>query len=799
MSTVLEEAVAHHRAGRLEDAERLYLRVLQADPAAADAWQFLGLIALNRGDVASGVEHIRRAIALNPGAGIYHFNLGIALRRHGDVAGAIASYRQAVKLAPGLAEAHNNLGNCLYETGDFEAAATAFRRLVALRPTSADAHVNLSKALLALGRPDAAEKTVRRALSLEGHRPFAEFQLGNILQLSGRYAEAEVAYRAALDGDPPVDGVRVNLGNVLVALGDYEGAGRFYREAIASNPDDVQAHLGFILTRLHLRRCEDAIAAVAAAPAGGPEHARAFAEIFLHIGHEFQSRGRNQDAVHWLSRAVEYDPKFALAQFNLGLALQHQGRLNDAVARYAAALESEPASIEARKNVAILHLVMGRAGDAIETYRDGVAIHPEVSDFQRFLVAATFYDPAWSNERRYVEARRFGKLYGRGPATRPDHRNVRQPDRRLRIGYLSSDFRDHPVGRNLEPLLLHRDRGRFEVFVYSEERQSDGMTGHLRALTDVWRTTTGQKDEDVATQIRADGVDILVALASHLDDNRPLVCRFRPAPIQVSFHDVTTSGLDSVDYLIADRVVCPAGGGERFTERVIRLPSIYAHQPIADAPDIDEPPCRSAGFVTFGCLNNPSKLNGSTLGLWGRVMQAVPRSRLRLKFRRWFESPDLQMRIIRALSAVGVAPERLDFSGADQQMTEHLETYNHIDIALDTFPFAGSTTTFEALWMGVPVVTLMGHNMMSRWSGSILKAVGLEQLVAETPDRFVATAAALAGDPDRLADLRAALRGRVLQSSLVNGRLRARQIERTYRVLWRRWCAAEGGGAMRAR
>lgn len=792
MTALLEQAVQHHQAGRFDEAERLYREVLRAAPNTADAWQFLGLIALSRNDAPTALELIRRAIALNPDVAVYHFNLGVALRNQGDVAGAIASYRHAVKLSPGLAEAHNNLGNCLRDSGDPEGAAAAFRSLIALRPTSCEAHVNLSKALLDLGRLDAAEQTARRALSLDGHRALAQFQLANVLQLRGRYAEAEPAYRSVLRDDPKIEGVHVNLGNALVAMRQYEAACIQYQCALRTNAEDVQAHFGLIRALLHLGRYDDAMAAVEAAPPGGSGEARDFAEIFVRIGVEVQQRGHTQEAVTWFEKALARDAELAPTHFNLGLARQQQGRLTEAAACYKTALKLDPRYMEPRKNLAILQLLLGYPGDAIATYREGVTVRPDVSDFQRCLVAATCYDPGWSNDARYAEARRFAEVYGRRQPGPAPYGNSRDPARRLRIGYFSSDLREHPIGRNIEPLLLYRDKAQYEVFAYSEVRKPDDMTAHLRTLTDVWRSTVGQTDEDVAAQMRSDELDILVLLAGHLDDNRPSVCAFRPAPIQLSFHDVTTSALDCVDYLIGDRVVCPSSGGERFTERVIRLPSIYAHEPIADAPAIGPLPCRSAGHVTFGCLNNPSKLNGAILGLWGRILQAVPGSRLALKFRRWFLTPELQARVTVALAARDIDPTRVEFLGGDDRRADHLEIYNRIDIALDTYPFAGSTTTFEALWMGVPVVTLMGGNMMSRWSGSMLKVLALDDLVTETPDSYVRTVAELAADHDRLASLRSGLRERILRSPLVDGRRRARQVERVYRAMWRRWCASEG-------
>jgi predicted O-linked N-acetylglucosamine transferase (SPINDLY family) len=328
---------------------------------------------------------------------------------------------------------------------------------------------------------------------------------------------------------------------------------------------------------------------------------------------------------------------------------------------------------------------------------------------------------------------------------------------------------------------------------YADVSAPDAMTARFQTAVDAWCPIAGLSDEDVAAKIRADRIDIVVVLAAHFDRNRPLVCAYRPAPIQISFHDLLTTGLEAVDYFIADRTVFPKGAVERFTERVIRLPSIYVHAPLAEVP-VPPPPAAAAGLVTFGSFNNPAKINDQVLALWAKVLAAAPGSRLLLKFRNWFLVPSLQARIGAALRGFGVDPSRIQFDGAPDQTAGHLARYGRIDIALDTFPFSGSTTTFEALWMGVPVITLTGATVASRWSASILHTLKLEEFVADTPERYVGAAAALAGDSARLAGLRSTLRERICRSPLVDGGLRARQIERVYRAVWRRWCARPGAG-----
>jgi protein O-GlcNAc transferase len=297
-----------------------------------------------------------------------------------------------------------------------------------------------------------------------------------------------------------------------------------------------------------------------------------------------------------------------------------------------------------------------------------------------------------------------------------------------------------------------------------------------------WRSTVGQSDAQVAEQVMADGIDVLVLLAGRFDRNRPLVASHRAAPVQVSFHDPGTSGVPGMDYLIADPVLVPRRPQERFSERVVRLPWFYIHAPLAEVA-IGESPSQGTGRVTFGSFNNPAKVSAEVLGLWRRVLEAVPGSVLRVRFKNWFSNAGLRARFEAALGAA-----RVEFETAEAGLEGHLGSYNGIDVGLDPYPFTGSTTTFEALWMGVPVVTLLGESMAGRWSGSMLRAVGLDDLVASSAEDYVRVAAALAGATARRAALRASLRERVRRSPLCDGAGRARQLERLYRALWRRWC-----------
>ena len=577
----------------------------------------------------------------------------------------------------------------------------------------------------------------------------AHYNRGVVLRQQGDVAGAMASYRQALKLAPGLPEAHLNLGSCLRESGDPDGALAAFRRAIALRPTYAEAHLNLGVALQDLGRLDEAIVAY--------RHARTFkadlAEAQYGLGVALFQQGKLDEALPELRRAVALRPNYVDAWNNFGVVLQACGQFDAAIAAYRKALEADP------------------AGSAT-SYRN--------------LMAAALHMPSLDAGARWELARGFEATYAAPIAARPaaGFVNSREPERRIKVGYVSSDLYEHPVGRNLEPVLAHRDRERFEVVCYAEVARPDGLTARFQALTDEWRSTTGLTDEQVAAQVRADAVDVLVVLAGRFDRNRPLVAAYRPAPVRVSFHDPGTSGLSAMEYLIADRVLVPRGTQERFSERVVALPSFYIHAPLG-GPEVGPLPAAARAHVTFGSFNNPAKVNDEVLALWGEVLRAVPGARLKLKCKNWFVNSSLKQRFLRAL---GLAAERVEFDAVDRSLGDHLGLYNEVDIALDPFPFTGSTTTFEALWMGVPVVTLAGAAMAGRWSASILHTLKLDELVAGSREEYVRIAAGLAGDLRRLSGLRAGLRARVVNSPLCDGKARARQVERIYRALWRRWC-----------
>jgi predicted O-linked N-acetylglucosamine transferase (SPINDLY family) len=668
---------------------------------------------------------------------------------------AVADYSAALALDSGLFDALNNRGVALQSLGRLDEAETSLRAALAAKPDFADAAGNLGIVMLAAGRPADATASFRRALELRPGSAQAHFNLGTALAALGEREAAATSYRQALALDPAYADAANNLGNVLRDLGRFDEAFASFAQALAARPDFALAHFN----------------------SGS-------------LAHE---AGRYAEAAASLGRAVALAPELADAHNNLARALKSLGRLEEAAESFRRAVAARPGDPNSYCGLADVLRELGRADMARDVLRQALAKVPGDLRAYKNLLLSVLYDAELTREAVWQVHAGFARSAAGGIAELPGgFANARRADRRLRVGYLSADLREHSVARNLLPLVRAHDRSRVELYFYSDAAREDATTRSFRSLADGWRPTAALDDRAVAERIRADGIDILVCLAGRFDQNRPLVAAYRAAPVQISFLDGATSGLAAMDYLIADRTMVPRGTAERFSERVLCVPRFYLAELPAGLPEAKE---RAVGSpVTFGSLNNPAKVNDRVLDLWARVLAAVPGSRLLLRYRNWYEAGSIRVRVGEALARHGVDGARVDYPAGAESFAAHMSTYDGIDVALDAFPFSGSTTTFDALAMGVPVVTLPGGTLMSRWSAAMLRGVGLGDLVAKDADDYVRIARALAGDPDRRAGYRRTLRGRLAASSLCDAAGRARQFERLYRAAWRRWCAKQAAG-----
>jgi predicted O-linked N-acetylglucosamine transferase (SPINDLY family) len=407
------------------------------------------------------------------------------------------------------------------------------------------------------------------------------------------------------------------------------------------------------------------------------------------------------------------------------------------------------------------------------------------------LLMGMHYDPDYSSEHLYRAAQEWGARNDSQDTRLPPPANVPDPRRRLRIGYVSADFKTHPVGFFIEQVLAHHDKNQFEIFCYSNQATDDDLTMRLRRHSDHWNSILYRSHKEVAQDIRRDGIDILVDLAGHTSGNRLLTFAYKPAPIQatwIGYH--ATTGLPAMDYIIGDRFLIPPEEERYYVERVVRLPNAYL---CFSPPDIEiEPgplPAAAAGKITFGCFNNTAKLTEAVIACWSRLLHALPQAQLYLKYKA-FGDDGVRQRYQGLFAQHGIDTDRIRFAGLSPRQ-EYLAAYREVDIGLDPFPFNGCTTTMESLWMGVPVVTLRGDRYVGHMGETILKHLGLPECVTDSEDAYIAKAIDLASDLPRLAELRGGLRSRLLNSPLCDGPGFTRDLEAAYRRMWETWCRTQ--------
>jgi predicted O-linked N-acetylglucosamine transferase (SPINDLY family) len=495
------------------------------------------------------------------------------------------------------------------------------------------------------------------------------------------------------------------------------------------------------------------------------------------------------EAIAAFRRSIELRPDFAEAHNNLGMALSRIGDTAAAAACYIRALKLVPDHAPAHNNLGCAFILLGELAAAIHHYKRAISIDPERSSAYTNLVLALQYVPGVSSALIAETTRRWAATVRRRPRRTP-WPNLPVAERRIRIGYVSGDFRRHPVAYFTESVLAAHDRAAVEIFCYSNVAMPDEITDRIAVGADHWQSISALEDGEAARLIAADEIDILIDLSGHTAANRLTLFASRPAPIQCTWLGYAgTTGLPEIDYIIGDRFVLPPEEAQLCTEQPFRLPNSYlCFTPPEAEIAVTTLPALSGGRLTFGCFNNLLKLNNSVVALWSALLAAVPNSQLFLKTAQ-LHNPDVCDRLESQFAAHGIAADRLILSPSSPR-EELLRAYNHVDIALDPFPFGGGTTTIEALWMGVPVVTLRGTSFVGHVGESILATLGLPGLVAADPSDYLAKAVRLASALPELAALRQSLRDRLLASPLCDAPRFARDLEAGYRAMWEAWCRA---------
>lgn len=771
-------------------------------------------------------------------------HLAFEYRNGGRLNEAESIYQSCLTRYPQHPLLLGQLGEIHLQRGNAQIALPLLEQARLGAPGSAQHWLMHAQCLLALDRGKEAKKILTEAMSKGLRHPLADDLLKQVrtgkkktgkpiplnealkqldaLFLAGEYAEVEMLGRDMQQRYPKSPQIRYLVGMAGMYLGHRPEALAAFERAVALDPARVNVYLNLAQVLHLLERDEEAVAVLKRAVKLKPD----FLEAYQDLAHSLQQLGRSEEAMEAYRIATNLQPDDPVAYRGLGHTLQLLGRAEDAVDAYRMAatispddpavheelakaqrsvlryeeaiasfrrfLELRPESGGALNLLAGSLLDMGRFSEAQEVYRRALALEPAGAfAIHSNMLLGLNYQPDTTAEVMLGEARAFGKKAEQGAKPDLAYPNPPDPERRLRIGLVSGDLGQHPVGFFLLNVVASIDPNLFELFAYQTVLQMGPVNERLRKHIPHWREIADPAvtHEATANTIRADAIDILIDLNGHTGDNRLPLFAWKPAPVQMTWLGyLGTTGLEAMDYILADQWALPAGEENHFTETPWRMPESYI---CFSPPEVDVGvgalPAIGNGYITFGSFNNLNKITDQVVACWARVLLSVPGSKLYLKTKN-LGGKEMRTALVARFVRHGITEDRLLLEGALDSHEAHFRAYQKVDIALDPYPYPGITTSVEALWMGVPIVTLAGDRFITHQGETIMHNLGLPDWIAADEDAYVAKAAAFAGDIQALAAVRAGLREQLLASPLCDAPRFARNFEHALRGMWRVWC-----------
>ncbi len=818
MTIELSEAQNRLKDGAFAEAEALFKSILEADPQEAEALHGMGLAAGQQGNAQKAYEYLKKACRIDPSQARYYSNLSVFARTLNQLDEALAASAEAIALAPSNATFWNTRGNALAHAGRVGDAVTSFKKAIDLNPEYTEAFFNLGNLLRDHKRSSEAVDAYVDAVRLAPDLWKAHLNLGETYFDLSRNEEALSSFAAADKLQPDHVPALLGMGKSQHRLGRFEDALVSFEKAIQIAPQDHVALLFQGRTLIDLKRFQEAVHVLSKSVSllSGRENN-------LQLGIALTYLGRVDDALRALDTALNFEPNLILALFHKSNLLRRAGRLDEAFNAVKRAIDIKPDQAElwnSLGNIAKIRWQLHAARDAFEKalelnptlesavnnlggvykglaefdkartyYEQSIKLSPKNLDFIGNLLFTANYDPDLGEEELADLHREMASLLEEGVTPKSDHPNVKDPQRKLRVGFVSGDLGRHPTGYFLEGVLRYADRRAVHYTCYSNRVKEDEITARLKGYSDRWRQINGLTTDALCQQVEEDEIDILIDLSCHTAETR-LDCFVRkPAPVQMTWvGSCHTSGLSTIDYVIMDPYYVLEGDEHLFTEELIRLPNIRWVYRLRDhLPDVTPPPVLKNGFITFGSFNNLTKVNDRVIALWAKVLQEVPTAKLMVSWRSLVEESE-QQRILDRFASYGVPADRLILTRGNENGRTVFDEYGDVDIMLDAFPFSGCITTCEALSMGVPIVTLPGRRPCSRQTHGFLTAIDHQDWIADSPEAYVAIASRLASDTEELTELRLDQRRRILASPMCDAESFAKHLETAFRDAWVKWC-----------
>lgn len=831
-AALMDDAIALHNQGRIAEATALYKEVLASDPRNADALHLLGLCLHQSGDSERGSALIKKALVLKPYEAAYHSNLGVCLKATENYEESVAILEKAIEIDPQFVPAIYNAGESYSLQGDFANGERCYRRLIELEPKLPQVWNNLGICLAKQERYDEAEQAYCKALEIQPDYGLALYSLAVLKEDTGRDFEARQFFDQALRfGFDQLSCYR-HLATICLRTGEHESALEYLEQIRVLGEESSELYNNAGLAYQNLFQMEQAREAFEKALAIEPENLDTldnFAEFSIVegdgeramelarravalapqdalarnvLGNVHKASGHLESAAEEYRKAIALDAERPQFHSNLGVALAGLYQGEEAEEAYEKALAIAPDYVEAMLNYAAMRINVGALGKARLLLERGLQLHPGnracLINLGRVLIDSGEFQAAEEtfssvlrsdpNDRLALSSLAALQVY-RDDVTNEDimqaHRSVGQRiadgvtvlapascenrEGPFKIGFVSSDLKKHSVSYFLLPLIKHWDASRASVYCYANVEREDKASAWYRERVHSWQNVYAKNDEQLAAQIRSDAIDLLVDLNGYTSGNRLRVFAMKPAKVQATWLGYAHStGLDKIDFRVGDDITDPKGVTHN-TEEMVAVPDCFlCYDPMEDAGEASPLPVQNNGFVTFGSFNNSSKISAKCVELWAEVLKKTPRSRLLLKSAQ-FADEGVRAKLLSQFGTCGIEADRIALRARTQDSSSHLNMYAEVDIALDTYPYNGTTTTCEAMWMGVPVVSLMGTRHASRVGASLLAAVGLSDFASEDERQFVQRAVALAEDWEALAALRSGMRERLSSSQLMDG------------------------------
>lgn len=828
ITQILQRAIALHQAEQLHEAQELYLAILQNQPDAPDVHHNLGVLALQVRQPVVALNHFKQALAFDPlqakfwhsyvhaliqaenyaearkvlqqgqaevglqGVAIDQLSQILAAPTYEEIRQIFDSFNQGRYLEsesnarsliakfPDHGMSWKVLGLSLQRQGRLSEALIAMQKAVELTPSDAEAQINYAATLHEQGLLPEAISNYRQVLVIDPENIAANNSLAVILHNLGLYTEAESYLCKAVELAPNAIDALVNLALNLQAQGRVVEAEGYFRQAIDINPNVAKLHYLLSIDLKIQGRLPEAAISCHQALVLDPN----YFEAYGNLGAIFFDQGLFAEAEVCFANAIAVKPDYAEAHNNLGTIHQIQRQLLKAESDYRQAIALNPNYFEAHTNLGINLQSQGQVAEAESCWRTSLELNPNQVETQSGLVFHLSYSACQPHSHYFDEARKYGRMVA-GLARQFTAWRCNPKSDRLRVGLVSGDFRNHPVGHFLHGLLRETDKTRIEFIAYATQPGMDEFSTLIKPYFVDWKNIGGISDEATAQLIHADGIHILIDVSGHSSHNRLPLFAWKPAPIQISWLGyLASTGVEAIDYILSDPYSILAGDEKNFTESIWRMPeSCICFTPPNKSLEVAELPALTQGLITFGSFNNLTKVSDAVISLWSLVLHNVPGSRLFLKASQLNEQA-ICARTIKRFAEHRIGVDRLILAGTVPDPIEHLATYSKIDIALDTFPYPGVTTSVEALWMGVPVLTLQGDGILARAGESININAGLSEWIAADEVDYVNKALAFTRNPVQLSQLRKQLRAKVLMSPLFDSVSFAKHFED---ALWEIW------------